>query len=161
MEIREIMTRDPEMCTAEQSCAEAGAVMRRRRCGFVPIVDSPSNRRVVGVVTDRDIALCLTATHRPANEVELARCMTDHAVTIAPDAELEEAARLMETAAIHRLPVVDEGRLVGVLSLKDIALCAQVEWKNAGPHRVEQQLADIIEAIAAARVGQVSGVCGK
>jgi len=49
MQIRELMTADPEACLATESCAAAIAIMRRRNCGFVPIVDSHTTRRVIGV----------------------------------------------------------------------------------------------------------------
>lgn len=149
MRVRELMTRDPEACMVTQSCAEAGEIMRRRRCGFVPVLDSWEGQRVIGVVTDRDLALWLTWLDQPASQVPLGMCMTDHPQTIDPDVEFEIASELMQRHAIHRLPVVESGRLVGVLSLQDLALEAKKEWAHVGPHRMEQQIADIVEAIAA------------
>lgn len=151
MTVQELMSTNPEACVAEDSGAVAGEIMRRRRCGFVPVVESRAGGGVVGVVTDRDLLLCLVGTNQPASALKVAACMTRPAITVAPEAELEEAARLMETAAVHRLPVVSQNRLVGVLSLKDIALAAQRQWALAGPHVVERQMSDIVEAIAAAR----------
>lgn len=151
MIVRELMTADPETCVAEDSAAAAGEIMRRRKCGFVPVVESRGAGQVVGVVTDRDVLLHLVRVNRPAAAVRVADCLTRPAITVAPEAELEEAARLMEAGAVHRLPVVDQGRLVGVLSVKDIALAARRQWALAGPHVVERQMSDIVEAIAAAR----------
>jgi signal-transduction protein with cAMP-binding, CBS, and nucleotidyltransferase domain len=84
-------------------------------------------------------------------QVAVEECMTRQPKTIGPDAELEDAATLMEALAVHRLPVVDEGRLVGVLSLKDIARQARKQWARAGPNVAERQMTEILEAIAAAR----------
>ena len=152
MQIRELMTADPDACLAMDNCAAAGEIMRRRNCGFVPIVDNQATKRVIGVVTDRDVAIYLTKVNRPADQVRLEACMTRDVKTILPDASLEQAARLMETAAIHRLPVVDgEGRLIGVLSLKDIAVAADRRWAYAESRTAEQKLGEIIEAIASAR----------
>lgn len=151
MHIRELMTADPEACLATDSCATAVAIMRRRNCGFVPIVDSHATKRVVGVVTDRDIALHFERVNRPASEVPVAGCMTKDPKTIAPDAGLNEAAKIMEQCAIHRLPVVEQGRLVGVLSLKDIAVAADKRWAYPESSTAEQKLGEIVEAIASAR----------
>lgn len=151
MQVRELMTKTPEACLAQESCAAAIEIMRRRRCGFVPVVESQATQRVVGVVTDRDIVLHLGRVDRPASQVAVEACMTGDVKTTAPDADLQEAARIMEEAAVHRLPVVEEGRLVGVLSLKDIALAARRQWAYSGPHVAERQMTEIIEAIAAAR----------
>ncbi|MBI2104100.1 MAG: CBS domain-containing protein [Candidatus Omnitrophica bacterium] len=151
MQIRELMTADPEACLATDSCAVAVGIMRRRNCGFVPVVESHATGRVIGVVTDRDIALHFEKVNRPASGVFVADCMARDVKTIAPDAGLHEAAKLMEQFAIHRLPVVQNGRLVGVLSLKDIAVAADKRWAYPGSDTAEQKLGKIVEAIASAR----------
>jgi len=151
MAVRELMTRDPEACLPDDPCTVAGQIMQRRRCGFVPVVDGQETKRVVGVVTDRDIALYLCQAQEAASRVPVRLCMVTAVHATTPEATLEEAAQAMETGAVHQLPVLDQGRLVGVLALKDIALAAKRQWASAGPHVVERQMADILEAIAAAR----------
>jgi CBS domain-containing protein len=151
MHIRELMTAEPEACLAGDSCAAAVSIMRRRNCGFVPIVDSHAAKRVIGVVTDRDIALLFERNNLPANQVPVKECMATDVKTIAPSANLSEAAKLMEQFAIHRLPVVENGRLVGVLSLKDIAVAADKRWAYPESNTAEQKLGEIVEAIASAR----------
>lgn len=151
MEVRELMVADPEACSPWDTCDVAGEIMRRRRCGFVPVVESQTTKRVIGVLTDRDIALYLTRANAQANQVPVEACMTKEPRVIAPDADLEDAAKIMEEIAVHRLPVVEDGRLVGVLSLKDIALAARKQWAYSGPHVAERQMTEIIEAIAAAQ----------
>ena len=151
MEARDLMTREPDVCLPTDSCAVAADIMRRRPCGFVPVVDGPATRRVVGVVTDRDLALYLAQADCCASEAPVSACMTREVKTVTQDAELEEVARTMEGAGVHRLPVIERGRLVGVLSLSDLALAARKEWASPGPHRAGAQLLDILEAIAAAR----------
>ena len=148
MNVRELMTADPDACTPQDTLGFAGRIMRRRRCGFVPVIDSRATKQVIGVLTDRDIALCLTQADVQASRVTVADCMTKEPKTVAPEAELEEAARVMEQHAVHRLPVVEDGKLVGILSLKDIARAARKEWAGTGPRRTEQQMADIIAAQA-------------
>jgi len=151
MKVRELMTPDPEACAASASCAAAGSIMRRRHCGFVPVVDDRMSGHVVGVVTDRDLALFLTESNQPAYLATVRNCMTAPAITVSPEDELTQAAAAMEQARVHRLPVVEDGRLVGVLSLWDIAKAAREEWRRPGPHVAEQQAIDILEAIASGR----------
>ncbi|MBI2104096.1 MAG: CBS domain-containing protein [Candidatus Omnitrophica bacterium] len=154
MNVRELMTPDPEACVPGDTLAVAGELMRRRHCGFAPVVDGRTTNRVVGVLTDRDLALHLTRTDGRPSQVTVEACMTKDPTVIAPDADLTEAAQAMERLAVHRLPVVEHGRLVGVLSLKDIALAARKQWASSGPHVAERQLTDIIEAIAAAQAAR-------
>lgn len=152
MRVAELMTTDPESCVPTDSCSVAGEIMRRRNCGFVPVVDDIQNRKVIGVVTDRDIALHLLQLDAPGSEIPVRACMTRPAKVVVADTELRDAVDVMERAAVHRLPVVDlSGRLLGVLSLKDIAIAARREWPWTGPHPVERQLTELVEAISAAQ----------
>ena len=152
MNVRELMTADPEACTPDDTLDIAADIMRRRRCGLVPVVDGQATKQVLGVLTDRDIMLYLTRTNAPAHDVRVEACMTRNPTVIAPNADLTEAAQVMEQLAVHRLPVVEHGRLVGVLSLKDIAWRANREWAQVGAHVAEQQMKEILEAIAATEV---------
>lgn len=150
MRIRECMTGNAKACIAEDSCAVAGEIMRRRQCGFLPVVDSQTTKRVTGVVTDRAIMLYLVHRDLPASEVAVKACMTGAPTMISHDADLEVAVRAMKKEAVDRLPVIDQGRLVGVLSLQDIALAARRQWAYVGPHVTEQAVTEILEAIAIA-----------
>lgn len=125
--------------------------MRRRQCGFVPVVDGLRTKRLVGVVTDRDILSHLVHLDSPPSRVAVRACMTDSSESIAPDASLEAAVRVMKQAAVRWLPVVAGGQLVGVLSLEDVALAAHRQWAYVGLHVTEQHVVEIIEAIAVDR----------
>lgn len=151
MQVRALMTSDPVVCLPADSCAVAGQRMQQRQCGFLPVVESLATQRVVGVLTDRDLALHLVKVDRPASQVLVRACMAQPVTSISPDAELEEAAAAMEAIAVHRLPVVEAGRVIGVLSLKDIAREARRAWARTGPNVAERQLREIMEAIAAVR----------
>lgn len=151
MQIYECMAPNVRACVPEDSCAAVGKIMRRRRCGFLPVVDSLATRRVTGVVTDRAIMLHLVHRNLPASEVSVKACMTGVPTMIAPDADLDVAIRVMKKEAVDRLPVIAKGRLVGVLSLQDIVLAAHRQWAYVGPHVTEQSVTEILEAIAIAR----------
>ena len=151
MHIWELMTGTTKVVVSGTSCATVGAIMRRRRCGFVAIVDSPTTKRVTGVVTARDILLQLVRLDRPASQVAVKLCMTKAPATISSEADLKDAVRVMKEEAVSRLPVIDNGKLVGVLALQDIALAARRQWAYVGPQVTEQHVTEIIEAIAVAR----------
>src|SRR3990172_9393944 len=103
MRIRECMTANAKACLSEDSCAVAGEIMRRRQCGFLPVVDSQTTKRVTGVVTDRDIMLHLVHLDLPASEVAVKVCMTGVPTMISPEADLEVAVRVMKKEAVDRL----------------------------------------------------------
>lgn len=151
MQIREFMSTNVKVCVPESSCAKAGEIMRRHQRGFLSIVDSLTTRRVVGMVTDRDIMLHLVHLDLPASEVAVRVCMTAPPTMISAEADLEVAVGVMKKEALYRLPVVDQGRLVGVLSLEDVALAARRQWAYVGAHINEQHVTEILEAIAVAR----------
>jgi CBS-domain-containing membrane protein len=115
------MTSDVESCSASNTLSEAAAVMWRRDCGVVPVVDE--ERRVVGVVTDRDICMALATRGQLATEVTVGDVMTASPRTCTTVDDVREALDLMKSAQLRRLPVVDgAGRLAGVLSINDIIL---------------------------------------
>ena len=123
MLVEKVMTSDVETCLASNTLAEAAAVMWRRDCGAVPVVDE--ERRVVGVVTDRDICMALATRGQLASEVKVGDVMTGPARTCTTVDDVREALDVMKGAQLRRLPVVDgAGRLAGILSVNDIILHA-------------------------------------
>ena len=115
--IQDAMTSNPTTITAETSLEEAARLMKNEDVGALPIVDG---ERLVGMVTDRDIAIRGVAEGRTSATVgEIA---SKDVVTIDPQQGLEEAARLMAEHQVRRLPVCEEdGRLVGILAQADVA----------------------------------------
>jgi signal-transduction protein with cAMP-binding, CBS, and nucleotidyltransferase domain len=156
MKVRECMATDTRVCVAESSCTAAGELMRRSQAGFLPVVDSLKTKRVVGVVTDRDLMLHLVR-QPPARHIPVKACMTKAPTLISADAELEEAIAAMKRTAVRQLPVVQDGILVGVLSLLDIALAVRRQWAYVGPNVTDNRVSEIIEAIAVARAGAQDG----
>jgi CBS domain-containing protein len=145
------MTKKVEACLPTDTLATAGEIMRRRRCGFVPVVDGHITNRVIGVLTDRDLALYLSSARRAAGQVQMRECMISPVRTVSPDATFESAARIMMRHAIHRLPVVKGGQLVGILSLKDIATSTKKRLGSRGRRQADRAVSRIIEAIALTR----------
>jgi len=117
--IRELMTENPKTVSSDATVVEATRVMRDDDVGLVPVVDGD---RLVGTVTDRDIAIRVVAEERDASSTAVREIASTDLVTIDPEQDLDEALRLMAQHQVRRLPVVEEdGRLVGIVAQADVA----------------------------------------
>lgn len=116
--VRQVMSTDPHTARTETTVSEAARMMAEFDVGDLIVLDDESN--VVGIVTDRDMVVRgLAADLSPIATV--ADVMTTNVIGVAPDSPTDHAIALIIDAAVRRLPVVDEGRLVGVVSLGDLA----------------------------------------
>jgi CBS domain-containing protein len=117
MNVRDVMTKNPRTVAPSDSIQRAATIMKEVDTGFVPIVE---NGKVVGVVTDRDIVIRAVAAgsfDRPVSEIA-----TNDLVSVESGATTRDAEKLMSDRQIRRIAVVDNGRLVGIVSLGDIAV---------------------------------------
>lgn len=122
MKVRDIMTVRPVIADLHTPLSEVARRMADFKCGEVPITEGS---RLVGVVTDRDIACRAVALGKDPATTTAAEIMTKTPATVAPDEPLNDAIRLMEDLQVRRLPVVDEdGAVVGIISITDISLYA-------------------------------------
>jgi CBS domain-containing protein len=122
MNVEELMTRHVRSCRPGDSLNEAARIMWETDCGFVPVVEPEAGMRVVGVITDRDICIAAYTKGKTLREIPVRDVMAGSVRACAPDDRLAAAEEIMREAQVRRLPVVDEsGRLVGILSLSDIA----------------------------------------
>jgi CBS domain-containing protein len=120
MNIDKVMTRTVKCCHAEDSLSCAAGSMWDADCGCVPVVDH--GERVVGVLTDRDICMAGYFRNAPLSELRIADAMAKQPITCKASDSIETAEALMQDHQIRRVPVVDdEGKLVGILSLNDLA----------------------------------------
>jgi CBS domain-containing protein len=117
--IRNAMTSNPCSIDAGKSVAYAAKMMRDEDVGIAPIVEGD---RLVGVLTDRDVAVRVVAEGLDPERVKVFEVASRDVVTLDPDQDLDEALRLMARHQVRRLPVVEEdGRLVGVVAQADVA----------------------------------------
>jgi CBS domain-containing protein len=122
--IRDFMTSNPRRLESGSNASEAARVMRDENVGLVPVVEG---ERLVGTVTDRDIALRVVAEGK-AESTTVGEIASREIVTIDPQQDLDEALRLMAHHQVRRLPVVEEdGKLVGIVAQADIAQHASDE----------------------------------
>lgn len=117
----EIMTRAPQTVTAAQPVADAIQIMKTENCGVVPVVSPEDNSSLVGIITDRDIALKACDEGASGPEMPVVEAMSTNLFVVAPDDPLPRVQQVMEEAGVRRVPVVDNERLVGIISLKDLA----------------------------------------
>lgn len=117
--VADVMTRNPASVERGESAAEAARLMARGDLGEVIVLD---NGTVAGVVTDRDIAVRLVAEEKDPR-TPVAEILSDQdLVTVPPDMPLDQAVGLMRQHSVRRLPVLQQGRAVGLLSLGDLAI---------------------------------------
>jgi CBS domain-containing protein len=120
--IGEICTRDPVVAMPEATVAAAARLMRQHHVGSVVVVaDSGGMRVPLGVVTDRDIVVEVTATDLDPNTITVSDIMRREIVTVRADEDALEAMLIMRTNGVRRLPVVTaEGKLLGVVAFDDL-----------------------------------------
>lgn len=139
MLVKDLMTPSVVSVEPTSSAALAARLISRHNVGMLPVC-SP-DRRLRGVVTDRDIVLrCVAAEEDPA-QTPVRDIMTRGCVTVSPDDDCRKATQLMSQQQVRRLPVVDKGKLVGMLSLGDVAKSHRYDMEAA------QALCEISENI--------------
>jgi CBS domain-containing protein len=125
--VRDVMTTNVEYCTPLDNVYEVAAKMRDLDVGAIPIVE---NGRLIGLITDRDLVVRGIAEKRSGSN-QVTNVMSENLVTVSPDTSVQEAVQLMAKHQIRRLPVVENGKLVGMVSLGDLATNSYSD-QNAG-----------------------------
>jgi CBS domain-containing protein len=120
--IHDVMTPHPVTLPGTASVQEAARTMREQAIGDVIVME---NRQVCGIVTDRDIVVRTVAEARDPATTTLADICSHVLTTVSPEDSLEQAVHLMRAKAIRRLPVVEDGRAVGMVSLGDLAVARE------------------------------------
>lgn len=117
--IREVMTQSPRTVAHQDTVRVAAEAMRDEDIGNVIVCDSGE---VCGIVTDRDIAVRVVATGKDPSKTVVGDICSKDLTTISPDDSVDDAVRLMRDNALRRLPVVERGKPVGVVSIGDLAI---------------------------------------
>lgn len=120
MKIRDVMTKNPITMSNDDTVLDAAMAMRDADIGDVLVLEEGG--KLAGIVTDRDIVVRAVATGKDARSVKLGAIASRSPITVSVDASVEEAIRLMRQKAIRRLPVTENGRAIGVVSLGDLAV---------------------------------------
>lgn len=116
--VQDIMTKNVKVCEPHDSVTAAAKIMRDVNCGTVPVCEG---KKVVGMITDRDIVLNVVANGKDSNTVHCHDCMTSDVITCSPETDVHECARMMSENRIRRIPVVQNGELVGICAIGDLS----------------------------------------
>ena len=118
--VRDVMTSDPACVRENDGIVEAARIMKREDAGVVPIVDG--DRKLMGIITDRDIVVRLVAEGRNPLDCKVNEAMTKRIRSVGEDATVDEVMSIMRGANVRRVPVCDAGgRIVGIVSMGDLA----------------------------------------
>ena len=140
MLVKDLMTQNPVCCAADTDLQAVAQLMTNFDCGEIPVCDETG--RPIGVVTDRDIICRMLARGENPLRHTAADCMSQPVFTVSPEASLEEAARVMESHQVRRLPVVDSDRICcGILAQADIATTAPPKLTAEVVERLSQPAA--------------------
>jgi CBS domain-containing protein len=129
MKAREIMTKNPRTVTPETGLQEVARLMQSEDVGIIPVVDGGGSN-LVGVVTDRDIAIRVVAEGRDASTVTVRDVMSTNVRTCREDDSVDDVMDVMGSEQVRRVPIVDErGSLVGIVAQADVVLEANSDKK--------------------------------
>ena len=118
----DVMTRNPVSARPDDTVASVARLMKENDIGPVPIVDDNNSKRLVGIVTDRDLAIKIVAAGRDPQTTPVKEVMTTNVITCRDDDDIETALDAMSTQQLRRIPVVDDGNmLLGIIAQADIA----------------------------------------
>lgn len=128
----EVMTKDPVCCLPDDSAATAAELMKRENIGSIPVIENEQTQKLVGIVTDRDLALKIVAEGRDAKSTKVEAVMTHKVVTCHADDDLQKALDAMAEHQLRRIPVVDNAnRVVGIIAQADVATRVDQPEKTA------------------------------
>ena len=130
--VSDVMTSNPECVTENDSIQHVAKLMVDCDCGAVPVVESDSNKRIVGMITDRDIVTRIVAQGRTIDGARVADAMSRGVHTVKDDAALDSVYRIMASEQVRRVPVVDQNdRVIGIVAVADIATEDEADRKLA------------------------------
>jgi len=118
MKVKELMTANPTVVKPDDTASQAATLMKQEDCGALPVV---ANGKLVGIVTDRDIVIRAVAAGKDPRSTPVSAVMSADPVTLSPDASDDDAEKLMAKSQVRRLPVVENGKLVGILVTAQLA----------------------------------------
>ena len=146
MTVRDLQTSNVKTVSPDTDLAVVARLMWEGDCGAVPVVTD--DRKVIGMITDRDICIASATRARPPAEIRAGEVITNHGVhAVKPDDDVRVAMRTMRKHKVRRLPVVDrEQRLAGIVSINDLAINASSSLPDSVP---AQEFLETFQAICA------------
>lgn len=138
--VRDIMTREPQCVTADEKVGQVAKLMRDEDCGAIPVVAGSSDKKIVGMITDRDIVVRVIAEGKNPADVAVQVVMTKEIYSVKEDDSVESVFKVMSDRQVRRVPVVDKNnQLIGIVAQADIAT------ESNDSHKVARTVQDISE----------------
>ena len=147
--VKSIMKESPVTCSPADTLRRAAEILWQCDCGMVPVVEGDA--RLVGVLTDRDICMASFFRGEPVSSIDIGGTMSKSVITAKPDDSIDSVVHLMIEKQIRRVPIVENERLVGVVSLADIARLVKAT-ESVSAYRA---LAQLVAALSERRVEAV------
>jgi CBS domain-containing protein len=139
------MTKAPVSCQPDDSITRIAQIMKQENVGSVPVVESAESRKLLGIVTDRDIVVKVVADGRAPDSVTVREAMTPNPVSCREDDDVDQAVKLMKERQVRRMPIVDAaGRLAGIIAQADVATRVAKDSKTG----------ELVEAISESGTGR-------
>jgi CBS domain-containing protein len=137
MEVREVMSSNPVCCLVSDTAQRVAGVLCDQNIGSVPVVEDQQSRKLIGIITDRDLCCSVVAKGLDPKSTPIEKFVSLNPVTCRVDENLEICERAMQEHQIRRIPVVDaEGRCIGIVSQADLAL-------KEKPEKVSKTVAEV------------------
>ena len=128
----EVMTKNPVCCLPNDSVAKAAELMKSGNIGSIPVIEDEQTQKLVGIVTDRDLALKIVAKGQDAKSTKVEAVMTRQIVTCHAGDDLQKALDAMAEHQLRRIPIVDnDNKIVGIIAQADVATRVNQPEKTA------------------------------
>jgi CBS domain-containing protein len=119
----EVMTPDPRCCVVEDTVVHAAQLMKEENVGSIPVVEDPNSKKLIGIITDRDIAINVVAANRIPDQVRVGDAMSRNLIVCKETDFVIQAVEGMASHQVRRIPVVDQNNnIIGIISQGDVAL---------------------------------------
>ena len=142
---RDVMTKDPVFCEPGDSITKVARIMKQEDVGSVPVVESKESRKLLGIITDRDIVVKIVAEGLAPDAPTVTEAMTPNPASCREDDDVEYAVKLMKERQVRRMPIADAaGRLVGIIAQADVATRVNKDSKTG----------ELVEAISESGMGR-------
>ena len=146
MRVREAMTSDPVCCLTTDSAQHVAGILRKLNVGSIPVVTDHESRKLIGIVTDRDLCCSVLANGLDPQTTPIEKSISMNPVACREGENLDDCERLMQERQVRRIPIVDDdGRVIGIVSLADLALKDKAE-------KVAKTVADVSKPRSSAPV---------
>ena len=128
----DVMTKNPVCCRPDDMVAKAAQLMQSENIGSIPVIENEQTQKLVGIVTDRDLALKVIAKGQDAKSTKVEAVMTRQVVTCRAEDALQKALDAMAEHQLRRIPIVDnDNRIVGIIAQADVATRVNQPEKTA------------------------------